>query len=85
MKPPFRLSERQAQAVLDMQLRRLARLEREKIEAEYSDIIKQIGYLEDLLANPRKIDFLIKEDTQEIKKAVTCAAHDHRPGGDAVL
>ncbi len=68
MKAPFKLSDRQAQAVLDMQLRRLARLEREKIQEEYAEIIKQIGYLEDLLANPRKIDYLIRDDTQEVKK-----------------
>ncbi len=68
MRAPFRLSERQAQAVLDMQLRRLARLEREKIEEEFAEIIKQISYLEDLLANPRKIDFLIKEDAHDLKK-----------------
>ncbi len=68
MRAPFRLSDRQAQAVLDMQLRRLARLEREKLQAEYAEIIKQIAYLEDLLANPRKIDFLIKDDAQELKK-----------------
>jgi DNA gyrase subunit A len=68
MKAPFKMSERQAQAVLDMQLRRLARLERQKIEDEYNEIIKQIAYLEDLLANPRKIDYLIKEDAQETKK-----------------
>ena len=68
MKAPFKMSDRQAQAVLDMQLRRLARLERQKIEDEYSEIIKQIAYLEDLLANPRKIDYLIKEDAQETKK-----------------
>ncbi len=68
MKAPFRLSDRQAQAVLDMQLRRLARLEREKLQEEYAQIIKQIASLEDLLANPRKIDFLIKDDALEIKK-----------------
>jgi DNA gyrase subunit A len=68
MADPFRLSDRQAQAVLDMQLRRLARLERQKIEDEYAEIIKQIGYLEDLLANPRKIDYLVKEETLEVKK-----------------
>lgn len=68
MKAPFRLSDRQAQAVLDMQLRRLARLEREKIQEEYAEIIKQIAYLEDLLANPRKIDYLIRDDAQEVKK-----------------
>ena len=68
MRAPFKLSDRQAQAVLDMQLRRLARLEREKIQEEYAEIIKQIGYLEDLLANPRKIDYLIRDDAQEVKK-----------------
>jgi DNA gyrase subunit A len=68
MRAPFRLSDRQAQAVLDMQLRRLARLERQKIEEEFAEVIQRINYLEDLLANPRKIDFLIKEDTQELKK-----------------
>ena len=67
MKAPFRLSDRQAQAVLEMQLRRLARLEREKIQEEYAEIIKQIAYLEDLLANPRKIDFLIRDDSQDLK------------------
>jgi DNA gyrase subunit A len=68
MRAPFRLSDRQAQAVLDMQLRRLARLEQQKIEDEFAEIIQRINYLEDLLANPRKIDFLIKEDAQELKK-----------------
>ncbi len=65
--PPFDLSERQAQAVLDMQLRRLAALERQKIEDEYGELIKQIAYLEDLLANPRKIDALIKEDAIDVR------------------
>ena len=68
MAAPFELSDIQAQAVLDMQLRRLARLEREKIEEEYAEIIKTIAELEDLLGNPRKIDFLIEEDLQELKK-----------------
>jgi DNA gyrase subunit A len=61
-------SDRQAQAVLDMQLRRLARLERQKIQDEFTEIIKQIAYLEDLLANPRKVDFVIEEETLELKK-----------------
>jgi DNA gyrase subunit A len=68
MKAPFKMSDRQAQAVLDMQLRRLARLEREKIEEEYKGVIQQIAYLEDLLGNPRKIDYLIKEDAEDVKK-----------------
>jgi DNA gyrase subunit A len=68
MAAPFGLSDRQAQAVLDMQLRRLAKLEREKIQEEYGELIKVIGYLEDLLANPRKIDFLIRDDANEVKE-----------------
>ncbi len=68
MARPFDLSDRQAQAVLDMQLRRLARLERQKIEDEYKEIIQLISELEDLLANPRKIDFLIKEDAGALKE-----------------
>jgi DNA gyrase subunit A len=65
---PFNLSERQAQAALDMQLRRLAALERKRIEEEYAELLQQIAYLEDLLANPRKIDFLIKEEAEDVKK-----------------
>jgi DNA gyrase subunit A len=65
---PFDLTERQAQAVLDMQLRRLAALERQRLEDEYNNLIQEINYLEDLLANPRKIDFLIKEEAGDMKK-----------------
>jgi len=63
----FGLSPIQAQAILDMQLRRLAALERQKILEEYTQVIKTIAYLEDLLANPKKILFLIKEETQELE------------------
>jgi DNA gyrase subunit A len=58
----FRLSEIQAQAILEMQLRRLAALERKKIEEEYKEVIKQIAELEDILSNPRKVLHMIKED-----------------------
>ncbi len=58
----FHLSEVQAQAILDMQLRRLAALERQKIEDEYQTVMANIAYLEDLLANPRKMLGLIKDD-----------------------
>jgi DNA gyrase subunit A len=58
----FKLSELQAQAILDMQLRRLAALERWKIEEEHKQVTEQIGYFEDLLAHPKKILGLIKED-----------------------
>ncbi len=67
MAKPFDLTDRQAQAVLDMQLRRLARLERDKIKEEYAELLKRINYLEDLLANPRKIDFLIRDDAEALK------------------
>jgi DNA gyrase subunit A len=63
----FSLSQLQAQAILDMQLRRLANLERKKIQDEYAEVVKTIAYLEDLLANPRRILVLIKEDTAELK------------------
>ncbi len=65
----FKLSEIQAQAILDMQLRRLAALERQKIEDEYLELIQRIAYLEDLLASPRKILYLIKEGLAELKRA----------------
>ncbi|MEX2031875.1 MAG: DNA gyrase subunit A [Dehalococcoidia bacterium] len=59
---PFDLSERQAQAVLDMQLRRLAQLEASRIQQEYDELQKFIDYLVDLLEHPEKIDSLIKDD-----------------------
>ncbi len=58
----FNLSDLQAQAILDMQLRRLAALERQKIEDEHKAVLEQIAHLEDLLANPKKILTLIKDD-----------------------
>ena len=62
----FKLSEQQAQAILDMQLRRLAALERQKIEDEHRDVLARIAYLEDLLANPGKVLSVIKEDLAAI-------------------
>ncbi len=62
----FKLSELQAQAILDLQLRRLAALERWKIEEEARQIKEQIAYLEDLLANPKKILALIQTDLREM-------------------
>jgi len=63
----FGLSHDQAQAILDMQLRRLANLERQKILDEYAEVLKTIAYLEELLANPRRILLLIKEEVSELK------------------
>jgi DNA gyrase subunit A len=63
----FSLSEKQAQAILDMQLRRLANLERNKILDEYAQVLKTIAYLEDLLANKKKVLFLVKEEVSQLK------------------
>ena len=62
------LSERQAQAILDLQLRRLAALEQAKIEDEYRQVMARIDYLEDLLANPEKILSLVREDALALKE-----------------
>ena len=62
----FKLSELQAQAILDMQLRRLAALERQKIESEYKELLARIAYLEDLLASPVKILAVVKEDLNQL-------------------
>ncbi len=64
----FKLSELQAQAILDLQLRRLSALERWKIEEEAKQIREQIAYFEDLLANPGKILALIKQDLTELSE-----------------
>jgi len=63
----FGLTQAQAQAILDMQLRRLANLERRKILDEYAEVVKNIAYLEDLLANPRRMLLLIKEEVDKLK------------------
>jgi DNA gyrase subunit A len=63
----FGLTQIQAQAILDMQLRRLANLERQKILDEYAEVVKTIAYLEDLLKNPRRILLLIREEVTELK------------------
>ena len=62
----FQLSELQAQAILDMQLRRLAALERWKIEEEHKQITQQIAYFEDLLGHPKKILGLIQDDMRDL-------------------
>ena len=62
----FKLSEIQAQAILDMQLRRLAALERWKIEEEHKQVAAQIEHLEDLLAHPKKILALIQDDMRDL-------------------
>lgn len=64
----FSLSEIQANAILDMRLHRLTNLEREKLEAEYLELIKLIARLKEILENPRLVDNLIKEELAEIKE-----------------
>ncbi len=62
----FALDEIQANAILDMQLRRLSALERQRLQEEYDTVLARIAYLEDLLASPQKILDLIRKDVQEI-------------------
>jgi DNA gyrase subunit A len=62
----FKLSEKQASAILDMQLRRLAALEQQKIEKEHRQLQERIAYLRDLLDSPKKVLALIKEDLAEV-------------------
>ncbi|MBI4343562.1 MAG: DNA gyrase subunit A, partial [Candidatus Omnitrophica bacterium] len=64
----FNFTERQAQAILEMQLQRLTALEREKLEAEYLELIKKIEYYQSLLKSERKVLELIKEELTELKK-----------------
>ena len=64
----FNLSEKQAQAILDMRLQRLTGLEREKIEEEYEETIKLISQLREILANERLVLNIVKEELLEIKE-----------------
>ena len=64
----FGLTQVQAQAILDMQLRRIAALERDRIEQEYQQLQKTIGQLETLLADPQKILAEVKKETRQIRK-----------------
>jgi DNA gyrase subunit A len=64
----FGLSERQAQAVLDLTLRRLTQLERAKIDDEYEEVIRTIAYLESILASDQKVLMLITEEMAEMAR-----------------
>jgi DNA gyrase subunit A len=64
----FDLSDVQAQAIVDMRLRTLVGLERQKIEEEYAQLIKTIAELEDILRSPRRVAEIIKSETVELKK-----------------
>lgn len=65
----FNLSEIQARAIVDMRLRRLQGLEREKLDEEYEELIKLINKFKDILANPYLVDQIIKDELKEIKNA----------------
>ena len=64
----FGLSDRQAQAILDMRLQRLTGLERQKIEDEYREVMATIAYLEDVLSDEHKIMGIAREDLLDVKK-----------------
>ena len=64
----FKLSERQSQAILDMRLRRLTGLERDKIQSEYDDLVTLIADLADILAKPERVATIIKEELEEVKR-----------------
>ena len=64
----FELSERQSQAILDMRLRRLTGLERDKIQSEYDELIALIADLADILAKPERVIAIIKEELDEVKR-----------------
>ena len=64
----FKLSERQSQAILDMRLRRLTGLERDKIQSEYDDLLALIADLADILAKPERVSRIIKDELDEVKR-----------------
>lgn len=70
----FQLSERQSQAILDMRLRRLTGLERDKIQSEYDALLALIADLKDILANPERVVQIIREELDEVKRKFA----DHR-------
>lgn len=64
----FKLSDKQSQAILDMRLVRLTGLERDKVENEYSELVKKIADLKDILAKPERIDKIIYEELLDIQE-----------------
>ena len=65
----FRLSERQAQAILDLRLQRLTAMERQKVEREHKDLREKIEYLEGVLADESKVYGIVKEELDEVRAA----------------
>src|SRR3989338_5579358 len=64
----FDLSEIQSQAILEMQLQRLTALERDKLDAEYAELLKKIELCKAILASAKKVEGLIKEELEALKK-----------------
>ena len=81
----FTLTEEQAEAILDMPLRRLAALERQKIEDEYAELKTEIAHLQDLLASPHKILQLVKDDLFDLKETYGDERRTRIVRGDAEL
>ncbi|MBO0364714.1 DNA gyrase subunit A [Streptococcus vaginalis] len=80
----YELSERQSQAILDMRLRRLTGLERNKIQSEYDDLMKLIADLADILAKPERVVAIIKEELEEIKRKFSDERHTELMVGEVL-
>ena len=78
----FGLSEIQAQAILDMRLAKLQGLEREKIQAEYNELLKRIAYYKSLLADEHKLMGVIKDELLEIKGKWGASCSRSRASGE---
>ncbi|HIC0327236.1 TPA: DNA gyrase subunit A [Streptococcus agalactiae] len=81
----FELSERQSQAILDMRLRRLTGLERDKIQSEYNDLLALIADLADILAKPERVVTIIKEEMDEVKRKYADARRTELMIGEVLL
>lgn len=80
----FELTERQSQAILDMRLRRLTGLERDKIQNEYNDLLALIADLADILAKPERVIAIIKEELEESKRKFADARRTELMVGEVV-
>lgn len=80
----FELTERQSQAILDMRLRRLTGLERDKIQNEYNDLLALIADLADVLAKPERVIAIIKEELDESKRKFADARRTELMVGEVV-
>lgn len=80
----FELSERQSQAILDMRLRRLTGLERDKIQSEYNDLLALIADLADILAKPERVVTIIKEEMDEVKRKYADARRTELMNGEVL-